>query len=125
VDNGVQLDARLATRWWKDYMATKEFWLDVEVALGRYLRRTGADGRPEWAPAGEWVKNFDYRRGEPEPATVNEYHRIEPYDPEPVAAEEAEAIPERPPAEPPIRIPLHQNPAAPLVESWRGTRWLG
>lgn len=129
VDNGVKVDARLATRWSNEYLATKEFWLDVEVALGRYLRRTGPDGRPEWAPVGEWVKNFDFRRGESDTAAANEYHRIEPYDPEPSApdAEVAESPPRAParPAETRFDIPPRPNPSAPLVESWRGTNWLG
>ncbi len=136
VDNGVQIDARLATRWSNEYLATREFWLDVEVALGRYLRRTGEDGRPEWAPAGEWVKNFDFRRGESDTAAANEYHRIEPYDPEPAApdaeatdAEVSEPDPKPPaptrPATPRLAIPPRPNPSAPLVESWRGTNWLG
>ncbi len=131
VDNGVQIDARLATRWSNEYLAMKEFWLDVEVALGRYLRRTGADGRPEWAPAGEWVKNFDFRRGESDTAAANEYHRIEPYDPEPSApdAEVAEPAPPAPtrPATPRVDVPPRPSPSpsAPLVESWRGTNWLG
>lgn len=75
VDNGVRVDGHLFTTWSGENIATDDFWLDVQVALGRSLRRIGPRGTPEWAPVGDWVKDFDFRvRGDGPATTANEYH---------------------------------------------------
>ncbi|HEX8694358.1 MAG TPA: hypothetical protein VF746_18195 [Longimicrobium sp.] len=57
-DNGVW-SARGAAYPWsgpEDF----RFWNDVEVAEGKLLRRVDDRGRPQWAPAGAWSKEYDF-----------------------------------------------------------------
>lgn len=87
-DNALWLDGVLTCTWSTDRARSEEFWWDVEVALGRQLRRIDGAGRVEWAPLDGWFKDFDYtgRRGD-EKAVYNEYHFIAARDPEPASAQ--------------------------------------
>lgn len=86
IDNSIRVDGESVVTWSPENLADDDFWMDVEVALGRCHRKIGADGRPEWAPIGSWVKRFDFTVGEPKIGTpVNEYVPFSPYNPDPVS----------------------------------------
>ncbi len=94
-DNACWVDGEMRTSW-DDPPTCRNFWLDVEVALGRQLRRINAAGDPEWADIRGWVKDFNYKgmQGAKTPVT-NDYYEITPHDPELVApAEDPEPVPE-------------------------------
>jgi hypothetical protein len=153
VDNGWLGGGGVRCEWVADGAASRAFWADVDVALGRMLRRTGEDGRLEWAPVGGWVKHFEYsappaREGE----VGNHYREIPAYDPEPEAPladapETPAADPVGPARERPrpriapptaqlprVRRPELDRPAASLpasppggmlVDGWGKAEWLG
>jgi len=60
IDNGVWQGGRSEVDWSVEDEASGTFWNDVAVAEGKMCRRSGADGRTEWAPAGFWNKSFQY-----------------------------------------------------------------
>jgi hypothetical protein len=97
-DNALWVDGALACTWGADRARSQEFWWDVEVALGRQLRRVGADGRPEWGSVDGWFKDFEYTsRHADEKAVYNEYRYIAAHDPDPfspVASSDEDGIPE-------------------------------
>jgi hypothetical protein len=118
------------TSWCVDALACEHFWSDVDVALGRRLRRVGEAGRPEWAAVGGWVKEFEYRSARlEEGSNHNEYREIAPHNPEPVLVEEEDAETEpEPVAFAEIRTPPRRAVAplaAALVDSPRAAGWLG
>ncbi len=94
-DNAVWVGGKMQASWNGDAPGCRDFWLDVEVVLGRYLRRIGPDGRPQWAPVGVWVKDFNYTGSSASSESLpNDYYRIEPHNPDPEVAgaeEEVEA----------------------------------
>lgn len=93
VDNACWIDGELRANWSVDFLGSEAFWHDVNVALGNSLRRINDQGEPEWAPVGGWVKEFNYRgAARPEEPIHNEYHRIEPYNPDPDGASELPAV---------------------------------
>lgn len=130
IDNALWFDGELPPYLRADAVSGPELWLDVEVALGRRLRRVGEDGRPEWARAGDWVKDFEYAGREPSATPVHTaYREIAPHDPEPVAPEPED---EADPAEEPETGQTDASPGPPsaarstglLVESWARAEWL-
>jgi hypothetical protein len=122
-DNAVWVDGTMKTSWTGDSLNSRDFWLDVEVGLGRYLRRIGPDGRPQWAPVGVWVKNFNYQRLNDSGALLpNDYYRIEPHNPLPDGPlsddglePEERAEPDRDPAE--TGVVLEGLPSLDAVEA--------
>lgn len=62
-DNAFWLGGEFRCDWSAQGAAAPNFWLDVDVALGRRLRRVAGESF-EWAPLGEWVKEFEYRSAE-------------------------------------------------------------
>ena len=60
IDNGIWKAGATIADWTSSDEASGTFWSDVAVAEGKMCRRIGADGRPEWAPAGFWNKSFQF-----------------------------------------------------------------
>jgi len=94
-DNAFWLDGQVQADWVGVGADAPSFWLDVDVALGKRLRRVSESGAPEWAPVGEWVTDFEYR-GEASLSgpVCNAYRAAPEYAPEAVAplAEEEPAL---------------------------------
>jgi hypothetical protein len=110
IDNSFWLDGVLYVTWCADSGSTDGFWDDVDVALGRSLRRIGADGKPEWAAVREWVKWFEYRGVSGAPSSIqNDYHTIAEYNPDP--------IPSSPIHEEEADLQQHLAPPAPQTRS--------
>lgn len=63
VDSGVIEDGRMVCSWGADPIDPRCFLADLEVALGRWVRWKDVDGTLRWAPAGAWVKKYDYQEG--------------------------------------------------------------
>lgn len=59
-DNGVWNNGETVRSWSGGWVSEPAFWNDVSVAEGRMCRRIDKHGNPEWAPAGRWVKFYDY-----------------------------------------------------------------
>lgn len=96
VDNAWWVDGAPPENWCADPLSCRDFWLDVDVALGRRLRRVDEHGRPEWAAVGEWVKEFEYYGPQAEEDAVHTgYREIPPHNPE--------VVPSRDEAEEPAR----------------------
>ncbi len=131
VDNAWWTDGEPPVNGCADPLSCPSFWLDVEVALGRRVRRLNEEGRPEWARAGEWVKEFEYVRPQAvENAVHTDYRKIAPYDPEPIPSSdtdsrpgEAEVEPETgPPASrPEVRAQLSSKETPPPGSSGNGS----
>lgn len=129
-DNGLWADGALWLAWREEGARSQAFWWDVDVALGRRLRRTTEDGTPEWAPLDGWVKEFEYSgRAAPTQPVFNEYRYIAPHDPEPVApseADEEEGAPEGAsepgPAPLPPGSPRREILQLPVSVDWLGQR---
>jgi hypothetical protein len=84
VDNSCWADGKLVENWSAEPLECPAFWRDVDVALGRKLRRLTPEMEPEWAEVREWVKDFNYRgSGSTADALPNEYYAIAKHDPEP------------------------------------------
>jgi hypothetical protein len=84
IDNGWMTQGDAPARWSETPPACRPFWLDVEVLLGLSHRRVSDTGETEWAPVGQWVKDFEYQGARAENnALHNEYRKIELHDPEP------------------------------------------
>jgi hypothetical protein len=84
IDNGWMTQGDAPARWSETPPACRPFWLDVEVLLGLSHRRVSDTGETEWAPVGQWVKDFEYQGARAENnALHNEYRKIEFHDPEP------------------------------------------
>jgi hypothetical protein len=84
IDNGWMAESGTDPRWFPTPAECGHFWLDVEVLLGLAQRRVADDGTPEWARAGEWVKDFDYQGPRHERVEIhNQYRKVVPHDPEP------------------------------------------
>jgi hypothetical protein len=91
IDNGWMAQPATQPRWCPTPPDCEHFWLDVEVLLGLSQRRLSEDGRPEWAPVGKWVKDFEYLGARSERMEIhNEYRSIERHDPEPVLSADEE-----------------------------------
>jgi len=85
VDNGWTADARTPSNWPEEPPSCEPFWRDVQVLLGLSHRRVTEEGQIEWAPVGEWVKDYDYQGARSgELAIHNEYRKVVLHDPEPV-----------------------------------------
>jgi hypothetical protein len=136
VDNSCWVDGELRANWAADAAVySAQFWLDVDVALGRCLKRINADGKPEWSPAGgDWVKDFNYRGATVADTSVhNEYYAITPYNPAPVDPVEVEIDPEPTPLRveapvvvtPPMREPPPVAEPVLMMADWAGADWLG
>ena len=136
VDNSCWVNGELRAGWTPDAAVfTAPFWLDVDVALGRCLKRINAEGKPEWSPAGgDWVKDFNYRGATATDASVhNEYYAIAPYNPEPTDPVEEEIEPAPIPLMAEVRAVIAESvpEAAPIPEpvvmmaDWAGADWLG
>lgn len=104
IDNGwlAQQEANSETRWCERPPSCRHFWLDVEVLLGLSHRRITETGEAEWAPVGEWVKDYDYQGARSGAAGIhNQYRKVTLHDPEPVLSSESddeESAPELPEA---------------------------
>jgi hypothetical protein len=84
IDNGWMSQGDAPARWSESPPECRHFWLDVEVLLGLSHRRVSETGETEWAPVGQWVKDFEYQGARAENnALHNEYRKIELHDPEP------------------------------------------
>ncbi|CAN5653311.1 hypothetical protein BH23GEM6_BH23GEM6_11860 [soil metagenome] len=91
VDNGWTADARTASGWPEHPPACEPFWRDVQVLLGLSHRRITGEGRVEWAPVGEWVKDYDYQGARTGDLAIhNEYRKVTLHDPEPQFARDSE-----------------------------------
>jgi hypothetical protein len=93
IDNGWMVPSGDALRWCEIPPACRHFWLDVDVLLGLAQRRVSETGEPEWARAGEWVKDYEYQGSRADPVSIhNEYRKIVLHDPQP---EERHDAPEK------------------------------
>lgn len=59
-DNGVLAGERLVALWAEEEFDARAFWADVNVALGKWWRRSDGRGRLHWVPAGVWRKDYDF-----------------------------------------------------------------
>lgn len=59
VDNGVWPDGMAFTDL-HEGVGSDAFWADVAVAEGKLCRRRNEDGSIQWAPPGQWWKEFDF-----------------------------------------------------------------
>jgi hypothetical protein len=85
IDNGWASQSENGPRWCPVPPDCRNFWLDVEVLLGLSQCRIAEDGSPEWAPVGEWIKDFEYQGARAERTGLhNTYRKIALHDPEPV-----------------------------------------
>ncbi|MBW3629452.1 MAG: hypothetical protein KY464_09160 [Gemmatimonadetes bacterium] len=84
-DNGWWVDGADTCDWGEERASHEHFWWDVDVALGRRLRRVTGDGERHWAGLDGWVKEFEYAARNAEASGVyNEYRHIPRYNPDPV-----------------------------------------
>ncbi len=115
IDNGVWSEGRTVGQWIADPAAHDAFQRDVEVGLGKLLRRVGPSGRMEWAEPGNWTKSFDPDAQTESPAAT--YVDAPPQPAEPIAlAEELEADqPAAPPA--PARTETRSTATPPPAEA--------
>ncbi|HET7273974.1 MAG TPA: hypothetical protein VFI91_02275 [Longimicrobiaceae bacterium] len=126
-DNACWVDGEMRISWCDDPTTCRSFWLDVEVALGRRLRRINDAGKPEWAEIGGWVKDFNYKgRQEVRAEVTNDYIEIAPHDPEPVVPQEEPEAPAGPSPNPnavPTRLWAGRlaPPALPQQPKWLGS----
>lgn len=107
IDSAVWADGRTIGLWVTDPTAGDAFLRDVDVGLGRLLRRIGPAGGMEWAEPGRWTKSFDPDEQAEAPAAT--YVDAPPRPAEPIALAE-----EREPARPAARSDQAQ-PAAPAA----------
>ena len=147
-DNGWWVDGAVRCDWEAEGATADHFWLDVEVALGRRLRRVTEAGDLEWAPPHEgWVKEFEYASKDADPAIYNQYRNLARYDPEPVWVPGSEVVEAPLPAPsprsalvarpavgaiPPVFRPLESKPPRTpgrpvpvLIDAWGNADWLG
>jgi len=120
VDNGWRVESAGRSDSGPGAALQEHFWWDVDVALGRRLRRVTEEGDPEWAPLDRWVKEFEYAgRSSENPGVHNEYRHIPPHNPDPAppsagAEEEDDAPPTRRASVPePADRPARRHAAAP------------
>jgi hypothetical protein len=133
VDNGWSVEGEPAGDGAPNAALQERFWWDVDVALGRRLRRMTEDGEPEWAPINRWVKEFEYGgRSADSPVVHNEYRHIPPYNPDPVqpTGQDAAGGDEAPVAEEGLEVVAdgadRAAPEVPLpAEAPRQVQWLG
>ncbi len=137
-ENGLWIDGRLQFNWLDARAESPCFWLDVEVALGRKLRRVRSSGSPEWALAGDWIKDFEYAGKGSEGKQVHAvYHDTSDHDPAPIGAQEESQPGHEEAPRPSSKRKAGAGAGAPAVCSgatsgeavmigeWRGADWLG
>ena len=123
IDNGVWTGGETVGLWVRDPSEREAFARDVAVAEGKLLRRLGAGGRLEWAPAGHWNKSFE-RNGDQSSLSVT-YFDAAPRgeEPLPLAAElEQQQVAPAPrdiqPLNTPPRLPMRDvAPPAPRKDA--------
>ena len=111
-DNGWWVDGADTCDWGESRASHEHFWLDVDVALARRLRRLTDGGERQWADLDGWVKEFEYAaRNAQESEVYNEYRHIPPHDPGPVFVSSGEEDEEEEEGrEPPV---VHRSAAQP------------
>ena len=134
VDNGWWVDGTSTCDWRRERATSEHFWWDVDVALGRRLRRVSAAGEPQWAEPSGWVKEFEYAARTSDTNLVyNAYRHIPPHNPSAVylspgdeqgdevsAEAEAAAPPSSEQTTDDLQPETSQPPEPPVVPRWLG-----
>jgi hypothetical protein len=80
-DNALWMDGESTRTWSEDRARSEQFWWDVDVALGRRLRRVDPSSGVEWAPINGWSKDYEYTSRQPDTQPVhNEYRSMPVHD---------------------------------------------